>query len=142
MSANKVGGLRLLFMRDCTRQKRKITDKGEQVKSEGERLIANYLADEGISYEYERRLVLPNKKIVVPDFTLPSWTYQLYIEYWGRNNDPAYDKRKRTKQRLYKKYCTYNLIDVYPKHLRSLDDYLGEMLHEKRRGWLHLACEF
>ena len=70
-----------------------VTLKGEQVKSGGELEIANFLALNGIEYEYEREYEVDTRTskygVYRPDFYLPE--YGIYIEYFGidRNGDVA-----------------------------------------------------
>lgn len=71
------------------------TINDEKVKSYGEMLIANFLTQHGIRYEYEAPYIADTRteeyKQYHPDFFLPD--YNIYIEYFGidRNgNVPAY----------------------------------------------------
>lgn len=138
--AKKLNLLQRIFMdkEEITTYNKKnlITLRGDQVKSQGERVIANYLFEKNISYIYEKRLKF-NNRVVIPDFLLDSWEHQVIIEYWGMNI-PRYNKRRKQKQRIYEKYSPYNLIDVFPQHLNSLDDYLTTMIEDKKKGWFHL----
>ncbi len=121
---------------DQYNKKNLITNNGDFVKSQGERIIANYLHKNNIDYVYEQRMKY-NNRVVIPDFLLPSWEHQLIIEFWGMNM-PKYNKRRKQKQRIYEKHSPYNLIDVFPQHIPSIDDYLTTMIAEKRKGWFHL----
>ena len=61
------------------------TLKGEQVKSLGECLVANYLFRQGVEYKYEEPYAIDTASIehrqYRPDFYLPD--YDIYIEYFG-----------------------------------------------------------
>ena len=75
------------------------TINDEKVKSYGEMLIANFLAQHGIRYEYEPPYIADTRteeyKQYHPDFYLPD--HNIYIEYFGidRNgNVPSYFSEK------------------------------------------------
>jgi hypothetical protein len=64
-----------------------VTQRGEEVKSIGERRIADYFERKKIKYEYERaarvKFLFFDFKIRAfnpPDFYLPD--YNVYVEYW------------------------------------------------------------
>ncbi len=72
-----------------------ITLKNERVKSYGELDIANFLAQNGIQYQYEMEYPVDTRTSkyaqYYPDFFLPE--YDLYIEYFGINRQgevPSY----------------------------------------------------
>ena len=69
------------------------------------------------------------------DFYIPAGarkrSHAVYIEYWGVQNNKAYEARKRKKLQLYKKLDILDeLIQLEPKHLKDLSSYLGAMLLE------------
>lgn len=68
------------------------TDRGEYVRSKSELIIANMLYRDGIPYEYERPVMLKNKSIKYPDFTvLNTRTGKEYLfEHFGMMDDPEY----------------------------------------------------
>lgn len=130
---------RILLSEKRTRQLKKDywkTAKGDTVKSFGELLIADYLFERGINYLYERRVDI-GKFHAVPDFTLPGWTYRLFIEFWGMNT-AEYTEKIPARRRKLNKQPGYNLIDVYPGHLQRIEAYLDAQIHEKRAGVLHV----
>lgn len=57
------------------------TDDGHWVQSDGERVIADFLAEHDIAYRYDERLQIIDGLAIRPDFYLPE--FDLYIEYWG-----------------------------------------------------------
>lgn len=76
-----------------------ITINNEKVKSYGEMDIANFLFQNGISYEYEHPYEMDTRTIeygqYCPDFYLPD--YNIYIEYFGIDREgkvPSYFKGK------------------------------------------------
>jgi DNA helicase-4 len=75
------------------------TLNGQRVKSYGEMDIANFLSQNGISYEYEQPYHIDTRTSdhgqYRPDFFLPE--YNIYIEYFGIDRDgkvPSYFKGK------------------------------------------------
>lgn len=71
------------------------TLKGDKVKSYGEMDIANFLYQNGITYEYEKEYEVDTRTAerfqYYPDFFLTD--YGIYIEYWGideQGNVPSY----------------------------------------------------
>jgi hypothetical protein len=99
------------------------TSDGHMVRSKAEVLIDDWLYHAGIVHAYERRL--PIEEEAYCDFYLR--TGQVYIEYWGLENDPAYLERKRAKQALYRRH-RLNLIELTDTHIRNLDDHLPQLL--------------
>jgi hypothetical protein len=114
-----------------------VTTRGEEVKSHGEQKIADFLASNGIRYEYERPIEVGiwifTDKLSCPDFYLPD--YDVYIEYWGMV-DVADDWKRREYVRAMRwkmaKYREYRIkfISIYPRNLRNLDWILRKKFHE------------
>ncbi len=72
-------------------------------RSWGEEQIARLFERNTIAYQYEYPLAIQDQgkvRIYYPDFRLPE--YGLIVEYFGVNNDPAYDKRTEHKIAAYK----------------------------------------
>ncbi len=113
---------------------------GLPVRSYYEFLVAQYLENRGIDFHYEQLTTIPGHKgrRPKPDFTLPSWTYRLIIEVWGMDDLPSY--RAKIKQRRGKlmRIPGYQLVDVFPRHMEDLDNYLNTEIKNKRAGLLHL----
>lgn len=89
------------------------TIKGEIVKSKGEAMIANFLYQNNIEYNYEKvyEEYLPYNKIYKPDFTLNLGGENIYIEYFGLSNYQEnelnrYEKIKKLKEEYHKKNHT------------------------------------
>lgn len=72
-----------------------LTEKGELVRSKSEKMIADKLYSRNIPYVYEARLLLKNKVIYYPDFTLLNIRTRenFYLEHFGRMDDPEYCKK-------------------------------------------------
>lgn len=99
------------------------TNKGEKVKSHGEKQVADLLNQHGIDYEYEKPLVVGwwiFKWVVAhPDFYLPK--YDLYIEYWGLvDTDSNYKRIMKFKMRQYHLYGV-KFVSIYPDNLHNLE---------------------
>ena len=93
------------------------------MRSKAEMLIDNYLYMSGVVHAYERQL--PIEAEVYCDFYLPAG--KVYIEYWGIENDPAYNARRKAKVEIYQR-SKLQLIELTDDHIRNLDDYLPKML--------------
>lgn len=101
------------------------TKDGHMVRSKAEVLIDNALVDYGIGHTYERKL--PIEENVLCDFFIES--ENIYIEYWGIENDPKYLERKKIKLEIYKKY-NFKLIELVDDDIKYLDDILPKKLLE------------
>ena len=68
------------------------TDKGEQVRSKSELIIANLLSKLGIPYRYEAPLALKRFGTVYPDFTILNMRTRktIYYEHFGMMDDVDY----------------------------------------------------
>ena len=106
-----------------------VTLTGQQVRSRGEKIIADYLTYHGIVYYYEAQAVsndwfIFKHKISKPDFYLPQ--YNLIIEYWGLVDAPDprtrddYVRTMRWKMAQYRRN-NIRLISIYPYNMRNLD---------------------
>ena len=90
-------------------------------KSRGEQQIADMLTRYGLSFVYEPGLLVYDRhvhqpRIWYPDFGLPQ--YSVYVEYFGRENDPVYDERTRYKLESYARQ-QIAVVPVYPSTLRN-----------------------
>jgi hypothetical protein len=73
------------------------------VRSRGEFIIATKLAHEGINFDLEMHIPYTQNgqtRRIHPDFYL--YDYNLYLEYWGRD-DSAYIESRRLKEEVYQK---------------------------------------
>lgn len=113
------------------------TKCGICVQSEGERLIADWLYEHGILFEYDKRLrgsdEFDDKEYIIgrPDFRLKN--KDVVIEYWGminnREGNPDYMKKKKRKIQLYTQEG-FKLIEVFQEQLGVLDSYLRTSFQE------------
>lgn len=104
------------------------TEKGEMVRSGGERKIANYFIKNNIDYVYETTLYKRNAfrryPFALPDFYLPK--YKVYVEYWGLVDADDASTRTRYNASMRKKMAQYyendiRFISIYPDNLDNLD---------------------
>jgi len=94
----------------------KLRDQGHpNLKSEGERRIADFLESNSIKYHYEPALLINSTyeklRIWYPDFYLPE--FGAYIEYFGLVGHQNYDEGIKTKETQYSK-TGIAVIPVYP----------------------------
>ncbi len=82
-----------------------ITIQGEYVKSASEAVIANFLYKNGILYTYEKIYteLMDDNKIYKPDFTIDIAGEEVYIEYFGLD-DEKYIKNKEQKIKFHKEH--------------------------------------
>ncbi len=64
------------------RNRREVTLKGEAVKSNGEKYIADFLCEHDIRYKYER-IIFWGNRIYKPDFSILEGNNDIIIEHWG-----------------------------------------------------------
>lgn len=99
------------------------TKDGHMVRSRAEVIIDNALYDYKLAHAYERKL--PIEEDLYSDFFIP--TENVYIEFWGMENDPKYAERKKIKLEIYKKY-DFKLIELNDNDISNLDDHLPKKL--------------
>ena len=99
------------------------TKDGHMVRSRAEVIIDNALYDYKLAHAYERRL--PIEEDLYSDFFIP--TENVYIEFWGMEDDPKYAERKKIKMEIYKKY-DFKLIELNDNDILNLDDHLPKKL--------------
>jgi len=115
-----------------------VTLTGQQVKSKGERIIADYFTHHGIAYYYEATAMtndwfLFKSKISKPDFFLPQ--YNLVVEYWGLVDSPDgrlrndYVRSMRWKMAQYRKN-NIRFVSIYPSNIVSLDYHFRSKFRE------------
>ena len=99
------------------------TKDGHMVRSRAEVIIDNALYDYKLAHAYERKL--PIEEDLYSDFFIP--TENVYIEFWGMEDDPKYAERKKVKIEIYKKY-DFKLIELNDSDISNLDDHLPKKL--------------
>ena len=103
-----------------------VTQRGEVVRSNSERVIADYFSRSGIRYVYETPAMSRwgIRRISRPDFYLPD--YGAYVEYWGLVNLPDNFARSRYERSMRWKIAQYRqngirFVSLYPSELGNLD---------------------
>jgi hypothetical protein len=99
------------------------TQDGHRVRSISEALIDDYLYRAGIAHAYERKL--PIDEPVISDFYILKGN--VYIEFWGREDDAQYLERKKKKLAIYAREG-YNLIELNANDIQNIDDSLPRKL--------------
>ena len=102
------------------------TQRGEVVRSNSERTIADYLARNNIRYVYEQPAFngWNGRRIARPDFYLPD--YGIYVEYWGMLGVEDSRVRSRYERSMKWKMAKYHqnnikFISIYPNNMSNLD---------------------
>ena len=91
--------------------------RGEQVKSYGEKLIANFLFEHDITYKYEQNHWW-NGINYRPDFTVfKTEKSGVIIEYFGLTGDPDYDDMSEKKREYWKNKQNWTLLELNPKDI-------------------------
>ena len=101
--------------------KEKMAVDGTAVQSNGEKRIADWLAEKKIAYVYDERYLVARDTLIRPDFYLPE--FDLYIEYWGMDN-PEYNANRQKKLWLYQR-AGKKLISLSFHDLPSLESVLS-----------------
>lgn len=97
------------------------TVQGIEVRSKAEREIANQFARWGIECHYEKEI--PCRYYC--DFYLPK--YDVYIEYWGIENNPEYSAKRDIKTRVYTDH-KLRLLELVPADEADLESTLRQKL--------------
>lgn len=99
------------------------TKDGHMVRSRAEVIIDNALYDYKLAHAYERKL--PIEEDLYSDFFIPS--ENVYIEFWGMEENQKYSDRKKVEIEIYNKY-DFKLIELNDNDILNLDDYLPKKL--------------
>ncbi len=99
------------------------TPQGFMVQSKAERAIADFLFRNEIECSYDQPL--PQGSSFRYDFYLPR--NEVYIEYWGKPDDPQYRQRMEEKKLVYRE-GGLRLIEVFPQDERELESTLWREL--------------
>ena len=102
------------------------TQRGEVVRSNSERTIADYFHRNDIRYVYEQDAMnrRNSRRISRPDFYLPD--YGIYVEYWGMLGVEDSRVRSRYERSMKWKTAKYHrnhikFISIYPNNMSNLD---------------------
>lgn len=99
-------------------------DDGHYVRSQGEMIIDNWLYNNNISHEYEKKIILKDEEYFA-DFYIRD--KNLYIEYFGITNNDDYTKKAEHKKSIYKEN-NINCIYLYPEDLKNIQDILQKTI--------------
>ena len=104
-------------------------DDGHYVRSYSEMLIDNWLYHNGYRHAYEKSVFMASDPdaVVLSDFYLPDGN--VYIEFWGLNDDQHYLERKKKKQAMYAENHL-NLIDLEEADVKRLNDIMPKKLFQ------------
>ncbi len=104
-------------------------DDGHYVRSYSEMLIDNWLYNSKIVHAYEKSVFMVSEPdaVVLSDFYIPEGN--VYIEFWGLNDDQNYLERKEKKIKLYEGN-KLNLISLEENDVKRLNDIMPRKLHE------------
>ncbi len=103
---------------------------GSVVQSDGERIIAEELAALGIVFRYDNRFRIVKGYAIRPDFYLPE--FDLYIEYWGMEDNLDYQVGMLEKKKLYQQ-AGKKLVSLYAREKPRLRAALREKLSQHVR---------
>lgn len=96
-----------------------VSISGKHVKSYGEKLIANFLFEHDITYEYEYNHWW-NGTSYRPDFTIfKTEKSGVIIEYFGLAGDPDYDEMSEKKREYWKDKQNWTLLEFTPKDITN-----------------------
>ena len=96
-------------------------DDGHMVKSPYEKIIDNWLFQEGIQHAYEKKIDISKEQDITPDFYIPEYKDKngnvllndVYIEFWGYDEtNVKYQKTKEYKLKIYPELCKKEKITV------------------------------
>lgn len=88
--------------------------RGEYLKSHGEKLIADFLFEHDIPYQYERNYWW-NGVNYRPDFTVFLTSESgLIVEYFGLRGDPDYDELTEEKRKYWRQNRSWKLLEIFP----------------------------
>lgn len=100
-------------------------DNGMKVRSQGEKIICDWLWRHDVKFTYESVTAVPG---LIPDFVVFSRRNDpIFIEYWGMTGDD-YEKRRLHKSKIYAQF-RLPLIELYPHDLQIIDTVLSKKLN-------------
>jgi len=99
---------------------------GHDVRSLSEQTIDEWLSNHLVYHEYERLTNIPEN--LIPDFTVYDREQRpVFIEFWGKIDDPIYLRRRKQKSEIYYKHKC-RLIEIDPSNIKNLDFFMREAL--------------
>lgn len=98
---------------------------GTVVQSDGERIVAEELAAMGLTFRYDNRFRIIKGYAIRPDFYLPE--LDVYIEYWGMEENLDYRIGMMEKTKLYQQ-AGKRLVSLFASEKPRLREVLREKL--------------
>ena len=95
---------------------------GKYYKSFGEKVIADFLLEHNIPFEYEKNFGWRDNTNYRPDFTVflgGSDKKGIVIEYFGLKGDPDYDEMSEQKRQYWENNLEWDFIELDPQLLRE-----------------------
>lgn len=110
-----------------------MTERGEEVRSKSEKILADKFYSCGIPYRYEFPVNLKGYGIVYPDFTLLNVKErkEIYFEHFGMMDNPEYCQKAIQKIETYAKngfYIGKNLLVTFETLQKPLDMKIVEQM--------------
>ena len=102
-----------------------VCDDGHLVKSPYEKIIDNWLYQEGIHHAYERKIDVDKDKDITPDFYIPEYKGKkdIYIEFWGYDeSNKKYQQQKEYKMAIYPELIKRENITVVYLNRKEVED--------------------
>lgn len=104
--------------------------RGDYIKSQGERIIANILFENDIDYRYERSFTWSGINYR-PDFTIfVNGKIVAVLEYFGLAGDDEYDEQMDEKRSFWDGYDGVALIERFPSSLHNSVTFKNALLEE------------
>lgn len=109
---------------------------GHIVKSSGEKILDDFLYDNGFSHAYEKDYLTKddNQDFLTPDFYLPE--IDIYIEYEGMERDSKKKEYTLLKNEIYKKEGI-TVLYFYPIDLHKLNITFWQKLWGREKGTIN-----
>lgn len=113
-----------------------MTERGEQVRSKSEKMIADKLYMKNVPYKYEAGLLLSDNRVIFPDFTLLNrrTREEYYLEHFGMMDNPEYCKSALEKIELYERegiFLGERLLATFESSFKSINMKEFEKLIER-----------
>lgn len=100
-------------------------DDGHYVRSRGEKIIDDFLYKNRIVHAYENKICFEENYLY--DFYLPE--KDVYIEFWGIENNENYIKNRKEKQYLYSKQKK-NVISLEPEDIKDIENIITKEINK------------
>jgi DNA helicase IV len=117
------------------------TLRNEQVKSHGEKVIANFLFEHNVDYRYEQNFWWSGFNYR-PDFTIYTGDNEgVIIEYFGLKGDPDYDKQIEQKRGFWSEQPNWDLVEILPINIveANHDELISASLRDRDVEVLRLS---